>query len=100
MSELTEDDLEFKKEFEESFKKLKNKYGYVVVSIGCCYICADSFKYFEKYSFGKLGEGENIYVFYYKGNIVAITEFECINGTLKDVEICEKVGGKKWIKNK
>ncbi len=85
----------YKKEFEESFKKLKNKYGYVVVDLCVSYICADDFKYFEKYSFGKLGEFENIYVFYYKGSIVAITDFECIIGTLKDVEICEKVGGDK-----
>ena len=92
MSKLDESDLEFKAEFEQNFKKLKNKYGYVVVDVSCCYICADDFKYFEKYSFGKLGDSENVYVFYYKGNVVAITEFECINGTLKDIEICEKAG--------
>jgi len=95
MSGLDEYDLEFKREFEESFRKLKNRYGYVVVDLCSSYICADDFKYFEKFSFGKLGDGENIYVFYYKGNIVAITEFDCITGTLKDVEICGKAGGDK-----
>ncbi|MFP3190246.1 MAG: hypothetical protein RXR31_02765 [Thermoproteota archaeon] len=95
MSELTEYDLEFKKEFEKNFKRLKRKYGYVVVDVGCCYICTDSFKYFEKINLGKLGDFEHVYVFYLNGNVVATGEFECIHGTLRDVEICEKTGGGK-----
>lgn len=97
-SELTEYDLQFKNEFEQNFKKLKQKYGYVVVDARCCYICADDFKYFEKINLGKLGDAEHVYVFYLNGNVVATTELECIIGTLKNVEICEKMN--KNAKNK
>jgi len=91
MNELDEYTKEFKEEFEKNFIKLKKKYGYVVIDARCCYICADDFKYYERIYLGKVGHDEHVYVFYFKGKVVAITELECIIGTLRDVEICENL---------
>jgi len=85
MSELSEDWLEFKEDIEKAMKRIKKKYKYFVVVTKSGYVCANDFKYYDKF-----GEDEHVYLFYLNGFVSGIYEIELIIGIEKDIQRCIK----------
>ena len=85
MSELNVYDLDFKRQFERNLKKFKKKFGSFVVDLKCGYICANDFKYYKK-----IGDFENVYIFYMNGHVVGIFDFWQIVGSLRTVKVCNE----------